>query len=171
MNTVSGELKIENGPNIAAGLDIPLPTGVTLEIFYNRLDSELRFRGSRSGLVTDTTFFQMSTNYIQIGGLSEFETGTNLKPFGVLAVGTTVFSPKSNQHSDEWLFSISLGAGLKYYLSERIGLRLDGRFLFPLYLTGGGFFCGTGGCGAGIGSSPIVLQGFIDGGVILRLGQ
>ena len=172
LNTVGGDLKVGDGQNWSVALDVPLPQGVTAEIFYTRLDSDLRFRGTNpSGRFVDTTFFDMSTNYFQIGGLREVETGTNLKPFGIFAIGATLFSPKSSSASDEWALSFALGGGLKYFFSDRIGLRLDGRFLFPVYLTGGGFFCGTGGCGAGIGSSPVVLQGFIDGGVILRLGN
>jgi len=169
--TVNGELKIEDGTNYGVMLDLPLPQkGITLELFYTRLDSKLNFK-SRTLSVEDSTLFDMSTNYIQIGGLKEVETGTNLRPFGIFAIGTTIFSPKTSAYSDQWVLSFSLGGGLKYYISERFGIRLDGRFLFPVYLAGGGFYCGTGGCGAGIGSSPVILQGFIDGGVIIRLGQ
>ena len=172
MNTPWGDLRIEDGQNWTVTLDVPLPQGVTAEIFYTRLDSELKYRGTlNGGRFVDTTFFDMSTNYIQLGGLKELQTGSNLTPFGIFSIGATVFSPKTSSFSDEWVLSFGLGGGLKYYVSDRIGLRLDGRFLFPVYLTGGGFFCGTGGCGAGIGSSPVVLQGYIDGGVILRLGS
>jgi hypothetical protein len=169
--TVNGELKIEDGTNYGVILDLPIAKkGITLELLYSRLDSKLNFK-SRTGGTRDSSLFDMSTNYIQIGGLKEVETGTNLRPFGIFALGTTIFGPKNSSFADQWVLSFSLGGGLKYYLSERIGLRLDARFLFPVYLTGGGFYCGTGGCGAGIGSSPAILQGYIDGGVIIRLGQ
>lgn len=172
LTTVNGDLKIEDGANLTVALDVPLASGITGELIYTRLDSELSFKGrDQNGRFVDTTFYDMSTNYIQLGGMRTVQTGTNLVPFGIFAIGATIFSPKSSTANDEWALSFALGGGLKYYLSDRIGLRLDGRFLFPVYLTGGGFFCGTGGCGAGIGSSPVVLQGFIDGGVILKLGS
>ncbi len=171
LTTTSGDLKISDGQNWAFTLGVPLPQGITAELIYVRLDSDLRYKGvNSSGRFVDSTLADLSTNYFQIGGLRELQTGTNLVPYGVFALGATLFSPKST-YSDEWVLSFSLGGGLKYYFSDRIGIKVDGRFLFPLYLTGGGFFCGTGGCGLGIGSSSVFLQGFVDGGIILRLGS
>ncbi len=55
------------------------------------------------------------------------------------------------------------------YLTERLGLRLQGRFMIPMYFDGLGFGIGTGGVSGGAVFGAYALQGDFSGGIVLRL--
>ena len=115
----------------------------------------------------------MAIQYFQLGGLKEAGHGA-LRPFGLFSGGVAWFQMKDNNVNDEMVFSMALGGGLKVYLSDRIGLRLQGRLLMPLYVHGGGFFVGMGPGGptggVSFGSTLLTPQGDFTGALIFRLG-
>ncbi len=116
----------------------------------------------------------MAIQYFQLGGLKEAGHGA-LRPFGLFSGGVAWFQMKDNNVNDEMVFSMALGGGLKVYLSDRIGLRLQGRLLMPLYVHGGGFFVGMGPGGptggVSFGSTLLTPQGDFTGALIFRLGH
>jgi hypothetical protein len=163
-----GEVKIGDGLNYGFTLDFEMAPGTQFEFMYNRLDSDLKLRAyNRSG---DEHLFDLSTQYFQVGALREGSDG-NVRPFGTFTMGTTVFDPKSPEYNSLWRFSIGLGGGVKAFVSDRIGIRLGARLLMPVYFSGGGLWCGTGGCSVGIGTGTAIAQGDFTGGLIFRLGN
>jgi hypothetical protein len=70
---------------------------------------------------------------------------------------------------DIWRFAFTVGGGAKIYLSDRFGLRLQGRIMAPLYFSGGGVYFGTGGSGFGVSGGIPILQGDFTAGLIIRL--
>ena len=70
---------------------------------------------------------------------------------------TELFSPDSG-YSSETRFSLSLGLGAKYHISERLVLRSDIKFFSTLLNSGSGIFCGGssnggGGCSVAVSGS------------------
>jgi opacity protein-like surface antigen len=116
---------------------------------------------------------QLSSNYIQLGGLQEVDLG-KIRPFGTLALGTVVWAPKEVSGT-KWQFTFSLGAGFKIWLSDNIGLRAQGSMMLPLVYNGTGFGCGIGtggaGCGGAVYTRITPFQGEFSGGIILRIGK
>ena len=49
------------------------------------------------------------------------------------------------QPQDTWLFAFNLGGGVKWWLSEAIGLRFQARFLMPVFFNSGTFLSGPDG--------------------------
>jgi hypothetical protein len=101
-----------------------------------------------------------------------------LVPYGLLNVGILSTSsegtPTIASESNTW-FTAGLGGGLRYYLNDRIGIRLQARLLLPMQFGGVGFGCGIGtgggGCGAGVSTYTNIIQGDFTGGVVLKLGS
>ncbi|MCH6574186.1 MAG: hypothetical protein IH795_03120, partial [Bacteroidetes bacterium] len=89
---------------------------------------------------------------------------------GAFTVGATLFDAKDVPRSDEWLASITFGGGGKFDLSKSVGIRLQARILVPLIFSGGGLWCGTGGCGVGVGSYTPFVQFDLTAGVYFTLG-
>ena len=91
---------------------------------------------------------------------------------GMLNVQSDAFGTYSS--NSENYFTAGLGGGLRYYLSDRIGIRLQARLLFPMQFGGVGFGCGIGtgggGCGAGVSTYTNIIQGDFTEGIILKLG-
>lgn len=165
-NLGSSELKNVSSQNYGGSFSFRLPSFAILEIAYTRMDSELKIRGY---LGETRSNIDMSTEYFQIGGIKEIVQEGDIRPFGLISIGAVRYHPKESQYSDEWLFAGNLGLGAKYYISDRIGLRLQARLMMPFSWVSGGVYCGTGGCGSGVSASSTVIEGDISGGLLVVL--
>jgi len=83
---------------------------------------------------------QMDVNYYQIGGLGGIPRGKAL-PFGVFSLGATQYHFKSSALSDEWKFSMIFGLGVKYYASEKMGIRIQGNLPVTFFSSSAGVAC------------------------------
>lgn len=166
-----GELLLESAPNYGGKLSFGLSSTTHAEFTYMRSDSEARYSPyDLSSESRDT--FEYSSNYIMLGALQEADMG-KLRPFGTLAMGLVFWSPKTSSVSSYTQFHITLGAGLKYWFNDYVGIRLQGSMMMPLVVNGGGFGCGigTGGssCGGAVYTRITPFQGEFSGGLILRI--
>lgn len=163
-----GDVNIKNNDNFGIAVDIELPYGggKQLELLWAMHNSRLDLKRYPSGI--KETLFDIVTHYFHVGGVYGVRQG-NIMPFGSFTLGATLFHPKDKDFSDEWRFSATLGLGAKIYLSERVGLRLQGRLMMPFQWGGGGLWCGTGGCSVGVGTTTTILQGDLTGGLIIIL--
>jgi hypothetical protein len=166
-----GEVDVKDTENFGGMIDIPVPSrpGMMAEIFYSRQNTSVALNQFPSGAKDD--LFDVAIEYIQAGALYEqaYSRG-RMKPFGSFTLGATRFAPKVNSYKgialdDEWRFSITLGLGLKALMSERVGLRLQGRLLMPMNFYGTSFWFGTGGSGVGVSGGSVILQGDVIGGL------
>ena len=168
-----GELKIEDNANYGILLDIALAPDTKLEFFWSQMATTARFKsyyGFNFPELEDP--FSVNVNYIQIGGVQEADINNDkIKPFGAFTLGTTYFNPQESGMQDSWRFSVTLGGGAKIWFSDRIGIRLQGRLLMPLYFAGGGVYFGTGGSGVSVGAGSTILQGDLTAGLIIGLGD
>jgi hypothetical protein len=175
INYYQGELKIKDNVNYGVSVIVPdISWGTDLEINYTRMDSDVRFRANPNYPDYNDADFDVSVNYIQIGALKTLGGDDSFKPFGSFSLGTTIFSPK-NDLSDVWRFSITLGLGAKYWISERVGIIVRGRLMLPMIFGGiGGYYgIGSGGSSGGltVNSYATIVQGDFNGGLVFSLGK
>ena len=83
-------------------------------------------------------------DYYQLGG-TIFYDHDQLHPFVSGGLGATHISPANDDFSSETKFSLSIGGGLKFPLSQNIGLRLEARGYGTVVSSGGAILC-SGGC-------------------------
>jgi len=169
-----GELKIHDNPNYGFALDIEMAPETKLELFWTQMNTTAQFRGYYGYDFLTTDPFDVSVGYIQIGSVREFGMD-KIRPFGVFTLGTTYFIPTSNpgetQYKDSWKFSVTLGGGAKIWLTDRVGIRLQGNLMLPMFWGGVGFTVGTGGSGFTVGAGTSMVQGDFTGGLIIALGD
>jgi Outer membrane protein beta-barrel domain len=165
-----GDLQFTDGANYGFGLDVEIQRGVMVELNYTHQQTAARLKRF-NGL--NEPLFDMNTHYFQIGALYEFRKSRKQKafPYTLATLGATLFDAKDASLSDEWRFSVAFGVGGKFYLSEKFGLRLQTRLLMPLTFSGGGMWCGTGGCSVGVGAWTSLVQFDFTAGVFVRLGK
>lgn len=163
LSVIEGDLNLKDNLNYGLALDIWIPAGMQVELLYNRQDTQLEVKERISG--QKSNLFDMSVNYFQIGVLRGVEQG-NTMPFGFASLGATLFDPQGSGTGSEWLFSATLGLGVKIYASENIGLRFQANLLLPFQWSGGALWCGTGGCSVGVSSGSSIVQGNVLGGLI-----
>ncbi len=175
LNYYQGELKIADNVDYGVSLIVTdISWGTDLEINYTRMDSRVNFRANHNYPDYEDAEFDVSVNYIQIGALKSFGTDDKFRPFGSFSAGTTIFAPK-NDIANVWRFSITLGLGAKYWISDRVGIIVRGRLMIPMIFGGvGGYYgIGSGGSGGGLtlNSYSSIVQGDFSGGLVFSLGK
>lgn len=162
-----GDLQVDDGLNYGLGIDVAVKRGTQVELLWISEQTHVRLKNFRTGLTED--LFDMSVHYFQIGAVQEMGRG-KVRPFGAFTVGATLFSPNDPNRGDEWLASITFGGGAKIDMSDKVGIRLQGRILVPLIFSGGGLWVGTGGVGVGVGSWTPFVQFDLTAGIYIKLG-
>ncbi len=175
VSTRNGKLGIASDMNYGVLLDINVRPGGQVELSYARQDTKFTY-DQFGGIKRDLT--DVAVNYFQIGGLGYVARG-QAQPFMSFTLGATWYDPKEStiddgegntiRIDDEWRFSMQLGLGAKYFASERVGLRVQGRLYATFLDSGGGVFCGFGGCSLGLFGTGVV-QGDFSGGVTIAVG-
>ena len=181
-NYAYGELDLEDNYSAGLALDIRVHRDMLVELSYSNYPTEMTaevYNGiyGKSRYVTP-----VSVQYYMIGGMREFS-DEKVKPFTSLSLGGALLHPTGNtegtdfigntaeiSYGDQWAFSAALGGGAKIMFNDRIGLRLQGRLLLPMYFNGVGIYCG-GGCGGGASFGVYFVQLELSGGIIIALGQ
>ncbi len=167
-----GEFRMQNAPNYGGKIAVGLSTTSFVELSYMRSDAEGYFAPYNVSIGQGDTY-QYNSNYITVGGLQEVDLG-KIRPFGTIGLGSVIWSAEELS-GNKWQFQFSLGAGIKFWLSDRIGLRVQGNMMMPLVYNGVGFGCGIGtggsGCGGGLYTRITPFQGEFSGGIILKLGN
>jgi opacity protein-like surface antigen len=162
---VEGDLNIRDNGNIGAIFSFQAQYDTYIELSYSFMETEAYFRSYTALL--ESREFAMDVHYILLNGLKEF-TQTEARPFGLLGIGAVGFVPQDLQGSSSfWSFGVMLGAGVKYMITPRIGIRAQGRLLMPLRFSGFGIYAGTGGAGVNTYSTVNILQGDFSGGLII----
>jgi hypothetical protein len=168
-----GDFKIQDAACYGGMLAVQVHSGSFIELSYTGMTTqgdwrpEFNYSGSHPAGTVD-----MAVNYFQIGSVNEIPVDNeSIRPYGTATLGTTWFNIKDDDATDEWLFSVALGGGLKYFFNEKIGIRIQARLLLPLIFNGGGFYIGTGSSGAYVSATEPIFQGDFTGGLIIALGQ
>jgi hypothetical protein len=164
LNTLDGEIKIDNGVNYGLIVDARFDNEVIVELMYNRLDTKVQITEELFDTVKSS--FDVSIEYFQGGAQFEMETG-DFRPFAAFTLGATLFNPANEDINSEWRFSFTFAGGIKYYFIKNVGVRLQWRFLLPVYFGGGALFCGERGCGAVISGNTLLLQYDLTAGLVI----
>ena len=120
-----GDFQIEDDVAYGLTFDIPLSNNLQLELLYNYQESDLFFDGGIFG--PDIELLETEIAYAHIGLLAQFGR-PSVTPYFVVSAGLTRFDPQEIQGAGaDNRFSVSLGAGVKLFFTDHIGLRFEGR--------------------------------------------
>jgi hypothetical protein len=165
ITVAQGELKFKDAPAYGAGIDIRVDKITMAEFSWSMSGSILSLD---QYLGENTVITDLNVHHFQAGAIVEPEKG-KVSPFGLITMGATLFSPTENNYSDEWKFSFSLGLGAKVYMSDRIGLRFQGRVIIPVQFTSGSIWVGSGGTGVAVGAYTTFTEFDFLGGLFIRI--
>ncbi len=117
-------VKVDESAAFGLILDIPLAPNWQLEILANRQQSTFVEDG---GLLSPaTTLGDVDLTVLQAGFLFQWGEG-QISPFVTAAAGLTRIDPQFNDLESDDRFSASLGGGVKLFLADNLGLRLEAR--------------------------------------------
>jgi opacity protein-like surface antigen len=168
-----GKIKIEDAASYGGNFAVEIGKGQFVEFNYTRMDSKAAWRPYNNYLVQypDTTL-DMAMNYLQIGSVNELHLDNDaIRPYGTFTLGTSWIHPKYGDYSDKWFFTFAVGAGLKYFFNDRIGIRIQARMIVPMLYNGTYFYIGYGSSSVTVTSTSPIVQGDFTGGLIIVLGN
>ena len=151
------EIQVSDSDSHAFTLSVPTKWNTRLELYFSNQSTSLS--GDRSFGELD-----VAIRYYQIGVVKEIPKG-KLIPYGAFSLGAVEINPTGNSYDDVWKFAVTLGGGIKYYFTPKLGLKLEARMMAPIAY--GGLYLGTG--GSGVSASSVTLQGYIGGGATFAL--
>jgi opacity protein-like surface antigen len=173
VNTSNGSVVFDAAPDFGTTLGIQVDGKSQIEILYAFARPQARFQ-STSSFYASSPSFGVTTQYLQLGGLTTFQQGS-MEPFLAGGLGMAWFHPSdvqvpgaaSIQPADTWLFAFHLGLGVKWYLSDAIGLRIQARAFMPVYFNSGTFLSGPNGAELRVNAGVPLVQGDLSLGLVI----
>lgn len=152
----SVSIKLDDSSSFGLLLNWPTKTNTEWEIHYSLQQTEARITDSDTSEETRVDF---DAHTAQIGGTYLFEGTETVIPYLAMTLGGTYV--KTENDSDTF-FSTSLGVGVKFFPSARVGLRLEARGYATFVNSSSQIFCQT---GPDLNVCAIQLEGDIVGQV------
>jgi hypothetical protein len=172
LNFVEGSMNIKNNPNygVIFNFELDRRNGLFLELSYDRLDTKATFKPTGE-FQPEYNLFDMFLEYYQLGALYNYPISRKASTFAVFTGGVARFAPVSAIYGDDYRFAVTFGGGVKYFVTQNFGFRLEGRLKVPFFFNGGSFYVGSGGTGFFMTSGTALLQTDISVGLIFRFGK
>jgi len=162
----SGKLALGDGPCYGGILGFEIQESAFVELVYNHQDSRLI---NKPNYGYDTELGDVGVNYFQLNGTRGVLLSDKVEPYATLGIGGVLFDPVDKKYNSLWKFSANFGLGVKYFISDKIGLRLGVGLWAPIQGVGIGVGIGTGGAYAGASTYTTIIQMNMSGGIIFRL--
>ena len=159
-DTSEGDLTVDPAANFGLVLSLRTRHDGLVELLYSRQPSMLK----ADGLPESGDLFDLSVEYLHFGGLWEIQTD-RMRPILGLSVGGTRLNPGESGIDDEWAFSAGISGGVKYFFTDRLAIRLEGRGLISFFDSSGAIFCGfpPGQCVIAVEGSSFLQIGALAG--------
>ena len=145
-------LQISNGGNFGLVFDLVTSTQqLQFELMWERQMTSMDVKDNVTG--EKQYLGDGVVDYLHLGVLyevyqpSQLEGESTVRPFVGITMGSTRFAP-SDDRSSAWRFSVGFKVGMKTYLAERIGLRLESSLMTTYLNSSDDMFCSnaTGQC-------------------------
>lgn len=118
------DVEIDEGASFGVMFDIPLNESWQLELLANRQSTS--FIADEGLLAPSENLGDVDLGLYQAGFLVQWGDG-QVNPFAVATLGLARIEPDFPELDGENYLSGSVGGGVKIFLSENVGLRLEGR--------------------------------------------
>jgi hypothetical protein len=165
-----GELDLPDAAAWGGAITVPVESGMSVEFSYTRQETEVRFFPYVfNAAYPEGTLSTASIQYFMLGGIAEKGRGSEkVKPFGLFQGGLFVLTPDDKKYDSVTKFALAFGGGLNIDVSEKIGLRMQGRLLLPMWFESGYVYAGSGGTGVGVSAGIPLVQGDFLGGLTFK---
>jgi hypothetical protein len=175
--TLDGDIKLEDGIQYGAILGFGAARNVRAELSWSMLSSRATFAPYYNNIGTSSPLvgldIAMAVHYFQLGAVHYVDKG-KVQPFIGMTAGAVLFHPEDVRidgyaSSDTWRFALCFVGGLTFNMSERVGLRIQGRLNMPIYFSGAYVGVGTGGASVGATGGVPIVQGDIGAGLSIKI--
>jgi hypothetical protein len=155
-----GYLRVDYGVNFGGTVSFGLDEDAQFEFSYNHMNSTLSLDNGEH-IINSTP---VNVDYYMFGLVGAQRLGERFLPFYGGSLGWVHYGTPDEKYANESLFAINIQGGMKFLITERIGIKIQARLLMPLYASGY-YFADTGGTGYGVTSTCVMVQGDFTGGL------
>lgn len=155
-----GYLRVSDGMNFGGTISFGLDEDAQFEFSYNHMNGTLSLDNGEH--IINTT--PVNVDYYMFGLVGAQRLGERFLPFYGGSLGWVHYGTPDEKYSNESLFAINIQGGMKFLITERIGIKIQARLLMPLYASGY-YYAGTGSAGYGVTSTCVMVQGDFTGGL------
>ena len=159
-----GEASLADGLTNGLILGIGFSEHIELELLYSRQETEA---SAYSYLINERPNSDAVATYGLIGLNRIGEINPALKYFGGLKIGVAALTSNDNKFGDIIKFGVSFGGGLKYYFTEKIGLRFGANLYAPVTGAGAGLWFSNQGASVSVSTYSPIVQFNLQGGLII----
>jgi opacity protein-like surface antigen len=163
--TEYGSGKIQDGFQWGGGLEFGFSDNAALELIYQNIKTDVTYRG-----LNDQYTGNVGINYAMLGGTRYAPLNDKISGFGSFDAGVAWSNPDASLDSESVTkFAWGGRLGLRIQASDKVSVRLHAQLLSPVQWSGGGFYFGTGGAGAGVTTGSTIYQFNLGGSLNFRL--
>ena len=131
--------ELEDSPSFGLILNFRDKDPTQWEIFYSQQQTEAEFLG---GTVNDPEV-DIDLHVLQLGGTYQWD-GEVARPYLAFTLGGTHIRTSSAESNSDTFFSGSIGLGMQFLPTSRVGIRVEARAYGTLIDSGTDLFCSTG---------------------------
>ena len=167
---VRGEVDVKDGGVYGATIGVDVEdAGMQIQFLWNinTVNSEIVIFGTN----LPREVVELKIQHWHLGAERYLGGNEMVKPYGAVSLGITTYGPQNSAYETATRFSGAVGAGIKIFPTEKIGIKMQAKMFLPMTFSGIGIYCGTGGCGGGSTFNVPIVHGEFSGGVVLRLGE
>ena len=131
--------ELNDAPSFGLILNLPHKDPTQWEIFYSQQQTEAEFLGA----TTNDPEVDIDLHVLQLGGTYQFD-GEVARPYLAFTLGGTHVRTSSAESRSDTFFSGSIGIGMKFLPTSRVGIRVEARAYGTLVSSSTDLFCSTG---------------------------
>jgi len=165
LSSIAGvDIDAKDAPVYGVSLDARMAYNTAVEIYYGHWRGDLEIR-SLSGV----TKGEFGRDDIMINGVwYAMRPGAMTRPYFTAGLGCAIYS--APRASTTGRFAWDIGAGIRHDFNERMGLRVDGRYMPTWVTTGTSVWCDPFYCYP-VSSGEFFDQFEVTGGLVIKLGS
>jgi len=133
------EYELNDSPSFGLIVNFRHKDPTQWEILYSQQQTEAEFQGGTTG----DGEVDLDLHVLQLGGTYQFE-GEVARPYLAFTLGGTHVKASSNGSDSDTFFSGSIGIGMKFLPTSRVGIRVEARAYGTLVDNSTDLFCSTG---------------------------
>lgn len=127
---------------------------------------------ARSTAIQNTVNTETNANYILLGANRLFSTSSQLTLFTGGKIGAGILAFPNADYNTISRFTVGFNGGVKYFLSENIGIRAQANLMVPISDVGANLWWSPGsGTSVGLSGWSSVIQFGFTGAVIFRISN
>ena len=131
--------ELKDSPSFGLILNIRHQDPTQWEIFYSQQQTEAEY----SGATPNDPEVDVELHVLQLGGTYQWD-GEVARPYLAATLGGTHVRTRSAESRSDTFFSGSIGVGMKFLPTSRVGIRVEARAYGTLVSSSTDLFCSTG---------------------------